>query len=177
MLPTTSLPLQYQYARTAQGTPLPQYNQINQFSLSTNQLNPLALQAQLTPVQLQLLQRQAAQTQTTDLMESGGKSSWGNADVHGYVVWHKDYQEAVEATATTPAKSAKTTFQYWIDLRDTGAHGTANGYVRDQKITRARISGNGADAVTSYNDAKTKWTDIAPKVGDTDQTAAVCTLT
>ena len=114
----------------------------------------------------------AAETQTTDLMESGGKSSWGNADVHGYVVWHKDYQEATEATATTPAKSAKTTFQYWIDLRDSGEHGTTNGYVRDQKITRARISGNGATAVTSYNDANTKWSDIA-----STETASVCTLT
>ena len=27
--------------------------------------------------------------QTSDLMESGGKSSWGNADVTGYVKWVK----------------------------------------------------------------------------------------
>ena len=118
-----------------------------------------------------------SQQQTVDLMESGGKSSWGNADVHGYVLWHKDYQEAVEATADSPAKSAKTTFEYWVDLRDTGNHGTANGYVRDQKITRAKISGNGASALTTYSGATNYNTITGTATGGTAPAANPCTLT
>ena len=51
------------------------------------------------------------QQQTTDLIESGGKSAWSNAEVRGYVKIDKS------VTGTT------TTYDYSIVLVDTGAHG------------------------------------------------------
>lgn len=49
--------------------------------------------------------------QTTDLMESGGKSSWGNADVRGYV-------EIIKTTS-----SNRTTYAYNILLVDKAGRG------------------------------------------------------
>ena len=54
------------------------------------------------------------QQQTTDIMEKGGKSSWGSNDVKGYVKWVK--------TAKTSGESGFTT-DYYILLVDTGLHG------------------------------------------------------
>ena len=75
--------------------------------------------------------------QTTDMMESGGKSSWGNADVHGYVVWRKSDTQRNGATETKTA--------YSINLSDTGNHGT-NGEVPDQQIKRTSIATSGKNA-------------------------------
>ena len=46
-----------------------------------------------------------------DLMEAGGKSPFGGANMSGYVKWVK---------TTT---DGKTTTKYWISLTDTGMHG------------------------------------------------------
>ncbi len=82
-------------------------------------------------------QGDAAFQQTTDMMESGGKSSWGNADVHGYVVWRKSDTQRNGATETKTA--------YSINLSDTGNHGT-NGEVPDQQIKRTSIATSGKNA-------------------------------
>ena len=82
-------------------------------------------------------QGDAAYQQTTDMMESGGKSSWGNADVHGYVVWRKT---EVQRNGTTETKTA-----YSITLSDTGNHGT-NGEIVDQQIKRTSIATSGKNA-------------------------------
>ncbi len=49
-------------------------------------------------------------TNTTDLLEQGGKSSWGNAEVSGYVVWNKNSGTNKSAT-------------YYITLTDSAKHG------------------------------------------------------
>ena len=54
-------------------------------------------------------------TSTTDLLESGGKSSFGSADVQGYVEWEK--------TETGTGDKKKTKVVYKIFLQDTGKHG------------------------------------------------------
>ena len=82
--------------------------------------------------------------QTSDLMESGGKSSWGNADVHGYVVWRKT---EVQRNGTTETKTA-----YSITLSDTGNHGT-NGEIVDQQIKRTSIATSGKNAPLKPTDA------------------------
>ena len=82
-------------------------------------------------------QGDAAFQQTTDMMESGGKSSWGNADVHGYVVWKK--------SDTTRNGTTETKTVYSINLSDTGNHGT-NGEVPDQQIKRTSIATSGKNA-------------------------------
>ena len=53
---------------------------------------------------------------TTDLMESGGKSPFGNTDVKGYVVWTK-------TTSPTTDGGTKTKILYKIRLADSGKHG------------------------------------------------------
>lgn len=57
-------------------------------------------------------------TSTTDLMESGGRSSFGNADVIGYVKWVKTTQGDVGGTAPVKSKIV-----YSVLLTDTGKHG------------------------------------------------------
>lgn len=59
-------------------------------------------------------------TGTTDLMESGGKSPFGNADVKGYVKW-------VKTTTNTTQGEFKTKVTYTIALHDSGKHGLQSG--------------------------------------------------
>lgn len=54
-------------------------------------------------------------TSTTDLLESGGKSPFGSADVYGYVTWTK-------STSGTGDK-AKSKTEYYVFLQDSGKHG------------------------------------------------------
>lgn len=97
--------------------------------------------------------------ESNDIMEQGGKSSWGNADVEGYVYWKK---EAKGATANTQQNNnennennennnntqtntsddevvIKTT--YSIALVDTGKHGMVTA-VEEKDISRARVKTN-----------------------------------
>ena len=53
-------------------------------------------------------------TSTTDLLETGGKSPFGNADVYGYVTW----------TKKTEDEKSKT--EYKVFLQDTGKHGLSS---------------------------------------------------
>ncbi len=55
-------------------------------------------------------------TSTTDLLESGGKSSFGSADVRGFVEWEK-------TETNTSGGEKKTKVVYKIFLQDTGNHG------------------------------------------------------
>ena len=89
-------------------------------------------------------QSDAAYQQTTDLMESGGKSSWGNADVTGYVKWVKS---AVTKNGTSETKTV-----YSIYLTDTGNHGTKEETV-DQQIKRTSIATSGKNAPLKPTDA------------------------
>ena len=82
--------------------------------------------------------------QTSDLMESGGKSSWGNADVTGYVKWVKS---AVTKNGTSETKTV-----YSIYLTDTGNHGTKEETV-DQQIKRTSIATSGVTAKTQPSSA------------------------
>ena len=53
---------------------------------------------------------------TDDLMESGGRSPFGNSDLEGYVTWTK-------TTDNSNADNPKTTTKYKILLNDVGKHG------------------------------------------------------
>ena len=68
-------------------------------------------------------------SQTSDIMEKVGKSSWGNADVSGYVQW----------TKTAVGEKTKTT--YSIALVDTGKHGIASSTL-EESITRTNVVTN-----------------------------------
>lgn len=83
-------------------------------------------------------------TQTSDIMEKVGKSSWSNADVNGYVKWVK--------TQTGSGETANTKTTYSIALVDTGKHGIATETVEDS-ITRTSVSTNTAsNTVTMPSD-------------------------
>ena len=71
-------------------------------------------------------------TGTKDLMESGGKSPFGNSEMKGYVLWHK-------TTANSGEANQKTTTKYWMTLVDSGKHGFVE-WLSDSDIKRAKIS-------------------------------------
>ena len=92
---------------------------------------------------------------SNDLMESGGKSSWGNADVKGYVVWRKSTESASTSTGTDKTKTI-----YSIDLYDTGKHGTRGGEVLEENLGRSQI-----DTKLSYAAGDASSSHLAPTAG------------
>lgn len=85
----------------------------------------------------------AVAQQTKDIMESGGLSSWSNADVEGYVEWTKS------------ANGEKTKTDYKILLVDAGSHGIGSS-TSEKEITRSKVTtsttaaagGSGGKAIT-----------------------------
>ena len=121
---------------------------------------------------------------TKDLMESGGKSSWSNSDVGGYVVWTKK-------TGTTANGDTKTRTTYAALLVDTGKHGfdtlTLENDLKRANVKTATetLSNNGDIKIKDYNAAKTATPTIAQAKKiftdanvstETTTAPAVCTL-
>ena len=69
---------------------------------------------------------------TKDLMESGGKSPFGNAEMQGYVKW-------VKASTTNARGDLKTSTKYTMVLTDTGKHGFI-AELAEESIKRANVS-------------------------------------
>ena len=116
---------------------------------------------------------------TKDLLEQGGLSSWGNANVAGYVKWVKE-------TKTEDGKEEKTKNSYYIFLIDEGNHGieqyTEDGKKHDlaeKQITRAKVSTKTSVKYTEVaEDQDVKKIPKAVKADGTDDTtnATECTL-
>ena len=96
------------------------------------------------------------ETSTKDIMEQGGKSSWSNARVTGYVKWHKETTDITEGEgddAEVVDQKVKTT--YSIFLVDEGAHGIDK-EVLENDLGRAKVktaTKEGVKAGDSYEDA------------------------
>lgn len=101
----------------------------------------------------------AANQQTTDLMESGGKSSWGNSNVKGYVKWTRKTEANASGSNNTNTKT-----EYFVSLADTAGHGTKKiggtetnkdnaGELKDQNIRRQSIDVSGVKVSTAPADA------------------------
>ena len=73
---------------------------------------------------------------TKDLMEKVALSSWGSAELKGYVKWHKS------SNATT----GRTTTEYFVRLADTGLHGF-KAEVSEKDVSRSKIYTEGASQV------------------------------
>ena len=73
---------------------------------------------------------------TKDLMEKVALSSWGSAELKGYVKWHKS------SNATT----GRTTTEYFVRLADTGLHGF-KAEVSEKDVSRSKIYTEGANQV------------------------------
>ena len=82
---------------------------------------------------------------TIDLMESGGKSSWGNNDVIGMVAWKK------ENSVTGATSGFKIT--YYAMLVDKGNHGLPS-ITEESAIKRSKILAN-TSTTAGYNDINT----------------------
>ena len=81
---------------------------------------------------------------TKDLMESGGKSPFGNAEMKGYVKWVKE-------TKNQGAENQKTTTTYTMVLTDTGKHGFTT-ELSEASIKRSNIStATSAEAATTVS--------------------------
>ena len=84
---------------------------------------------------------------TKDLMESGGKSSWSNAEIQGYVAWYK------KTTQATASANGKTQTTYATLLVDAGEHGldqfTLETAISRSKVTTAATSTKFAGAKTA----------------------------
>ena len=72
----------------------------------------------------------ATSTQTRDLMESGGLSSWSNSNVEGYVVWTKS------------GSGERTTTSYSVFLVDEGGHGIEGKAGSGTSITYSAVAEN-----------------------------------
>ena len=69
--------------------------------------------------------------QTKDLMETVATSSWGGAQITGYVKW------------TKAASGERTTTTYSVCLADAGGHGM-NAFSEESAVTRSKILTTGA---------------------------------
>lgn len=67
----------------------------------------------------------------TDLLEQGGKSSWSNAEVDGYIVIHKE------------VKDDSSTYTYSITMVDEGDHGIKD-LTPENNLKRAKVLTKGA---------------------------------
>ena len=88
---------------------------------------------------------------SNQIMESGGKSSWGNAEVEGYVKWIKDTDD------TNEEAGQMTKITYSILLVDTASHGldeetSENDITRTSVKTKADFKVGGVTYPTSSNE-------------------------
>ena len=97
---------------------------------------------------------------TKELLESGGKSSFGNADVRGYVLWTKE-----ESTASTGETKTKVTYR--IFLQDTGKHGL------DQAVDTKQLKRSNILTATTTDAANVPGTNNLPS-GVTASDIKVC---
>lgn len=110
---------------------------------------------------------------TKDLMESGGKSPFGNAEMKGYILWHKKTKNANTDKQTT-------TTTYYAKLVDSGKHGFEK-WLKEEAIKRANIStstskNSGNIPAPTSSDVLYGSTTIKAENGNVDPTFYECTL-
>lgn len=82
---------------------------------------------------------------TKDLMESGGKSPFGNAEMKGYIKW-------VKTSSLNSRGDYKTKTKYTMVLTDTGKHGFKD-ELEEASIKRSNIStATGTEAAAAPSD-------------------------
>lgn len=92
---------------------------------------------------------------TTDLMEQGGKSPFGNAEMQGYVKFVKSSE--VTGEEGKGGESSKSKVVYSIVLVDSGKHGIESETINSQ-IKRGSVHTNlTADAVNIPSPEDSKW--------------------
>ena len=105
---------------------------------------------------------------TKDLMESGGKSSWSNAEIKGFVAWKKE----TKSTGGT-AGNTKTTTTYATALVDAGQHGLDN-FTLETDISRAKVTT--AASTNKHSDIITKASTTIANASAFGAAPTECTL-
>ncbi len=106
---------------------------------------------------------------TKDLMESGGKSSWSNAEIKGYVAWWK------ETTPTTAWANGKPQTTYATLLVDAGQHGLDQ-FTKETDISRSKVTTAVATGHTNYSGAGSAVPAASSFKPSATTTAVECTL-
>ena len=113
---------------------------------------------------------------TKDLMESGGKSSWSNAEIKGYVTWWKETTQAQTDTNGNVTKNGKTQTTYATLLVDAGEHGLDK-FTKETDISRSRVTTATSNSTTKYSAAGSAVPSATSfKPGATTPAAVECTL-
>lgn len=113
---------------------------------------------------------------TKDLMESGGKSSWSNAEIKGYVAWWKETTQAQTDTNGNVTKNGKTQTTYATLLVDAGQHGLDQ-FTKETDISRSKVTTSVATNHTNYTAAGSAVPAATSfKPGATTPAAVECTL-
>ena len=113
---------------------------------------------------------------TKDLMESGGKSSWSNAEIKGYVTWWKETTQAQTDTNGNVTKNGKTQTTYATLLVDAGQHGLDQ-FTKETDISRSKVTTSVATNHTNYTAAGSAVPSATSfKPGATTPAAVECTL-
>ena len=113
---------------------------------------------------------------TKDLMESGGKSSWSNAEIKGYVTWWKETTQAQTDTNGNVTKNGKTQTTYATLLVDAGQHGLDQ-FTKETDISRSKVTTSVATNHTNYTAAGSAVPAATSfKPGATTPAAVECTL-
>lgn len=81
----------------------------------------------------------SSNAENDQILESGGKSSWSNADVKGYV----------KMVVATDASTNKNTTKYYVSLADQNGHGINDDNVIADKLVRANVKTSGASQNTA----------------------------
>lgn len=102
----------------------------------------------------------------TDLMEQGGRSSWGNAHVKGYVAIHKTVTEGTEG---------RTKYEYAVRMIDAAKRGIT-ALTPENQLKRSSVkTTSGVDGVTApANTDNDKFGETGEKLNSTG-TSANCT--
>lgn len=80
----------------------------------------------------------SSKADNANILESGGKSSWGNSDVKGYV----------KIVVNTDASVNKNVTKYYIHLTD-GSHGIIDSSIEADNLRRGNVKTSGATAQVS----------------------------
>ena len=102
--------------------------------------------ASATPDGIYYFQINTQDQNTKDLMESGGKSPFGNAEMKGYIKW-------VKTSSLNSRGDYKTKTKYTMVLTDSGQHGFKD-ELDEANIKRSNIStATGAEAAAAPTDS------------------------
>ena len=97
---------------------------------------------------LQTAENSEYRAQTIELIETGGKSPWGQLDILGTI---RFYKKSIEVDGVK-----ETRYYYLIRLRDTSWHGTpSTDFIEEEKITKEVIVTKGSRANISSGTGST----------------------